>query len=441
MKKLRFIFVFVLLIQVTTAGFSQGRYGKDSAECVKYLGFYKDAFKMNNFEEAAPSWRMALKYCPPSSSHDMLFHGIKILKFFIEKPNITPQRKKELVDSLIMLYELRKENFPRYLVSAQNNKVFDMDAYGVQDKDVYEEVNKSIKIIHDDVDPGLLVLGMQRAINLYKSKHLPPDSVMDFYSKGNPMFVRFEKSDDPELKKHGMGAKADFENLFANSGVASCENIVALYNPTFEANKSDKDYISRVVYLLEKGNCAQEPLFAKAVESLNTLEPSARTAYFLYVLYASKGDEKTAAKYIQEAIDSPQSSETEKADYLLKLAQLYVKGLNNNVKAVESAKLAMQKDPSLTGKAYMFIAAAWASNKCSGNEIESRAHFWVAYDYLNKAKNADPSLADEAEKLMGTYRQYFPLQEEAFMYDVLDGASYTVSCGGLRESTTVRTRK
>ncbi len=441
MKKLRFIFVFVLLLQISAAGFSQGRFGKDSAECVKYLGFYKDSYKQGNYAEAAPNWRAAMKYCPPASSHDMLFQGIRILKYYIENPSVTPQRKKELLDSIAMLYEMRKEYFPRYTVAAQINKTYDMEAYGADEKTVLAEVNKSIEVAGNDVDPGLLVVGLQKLINIYKQNPLGADDVMNFYSKGTPIFDAQIASTDEKTKNHALGAKADFENLFANSGVASCENIVALYTPTFEANKGDKDYVSRVVYLLEKANCNKEDLFLKAVESLNIMDPSARTSYYLYKLYLAKDDNKSAIKFLQEAVDNPKVTESEAADYLLEMSQVYLKLMNSPIKAVESAKLAAAKNPSLTGKAYMIIATVWAANKCGGNEIESRAHFWVAVDYLSKAKNADPSLADEADKLIASYRSYFPLQEEAFMFDVLDGNAYTVSCGGLRETTTVRTRK
>ena len=60
---------------------------------------------------------------------------------------------------------------------------------------------------------------------------------------------------------------------------------------------------------------------------------------------------------------------------------------------------------------------------------------------MNKAASADPSLASEANELSAQYRRYFPQQADAFMYDVQDGNGYTVSCGGMRESTTVRTLK
>jgi hypothetical protein len=60
---------------------------------------------------------------------------------------------------------------------------------------------------------------------------------------------------------------------------------------------------------------------------------------------------------------------------------------------------------------------------------------------MNKAKNADASLTEDANNYIRQYSGYFPQTAEAFMYDVTDGQSYTVSCGGMRATTTVRTQK
>ncbi len=57
-----------------------------------------------------------------------------------------------------------------------------------------------------------------------------------------------------------------------------------------------------------------------------------------------------------------------------------------------------------------------------------------------RAKNADPSLTEEADRLIGQYRQYFPEKSEAFMYNLTDGDRYTVNCGGMSAATTVRTQ-
>ena len=62
-------------------------------------------------------------------------------------------------------------------------------------------------------------------------------------------------------------------------------------------------------------------------------------------------------------------------------------------------------------------------------------------DYLQKAKAADESLAADCNKLIGQYSAYYPQKAEAFMYDVVDGQSYTVSCGGMSATTVVRTQR
>jgi hypothetical protein len=146
-------------------------------------------------------------------------------------------------------------------------------------------------------------------------------------------------------------------------------------------------------------------------------------------------------KSLQEAIDDPASPANEDAQMLYELGSYYLAKLENLSMAASSARQIVEKDPSMAGKVYMLMGSIWASSKCGGNEIESRAKWWVAVDYFVKAKNADSSLAEDADKLISTYRQYFPLQEEAFMYDIVDGNSYTASCSGMRENTTVRTRK
>ena len=106
-------------------------------------------------------------------------------------------------------------------------------------------------------------------------------------------------------------------------------------------------------------------------------------------------------------------------------------------KALKAAEL----DESIAGKAYMVCGTIWGSMACPGNEIEKRAQYWVAVDYMVKAKKADPSLESEADNYISTYSVYYPETAEAFMYNITDGDSYTVSCNGMRANTTVRTRK
>jgi tetratricopeptide (TPR) repeat protein len=173
---------------------------------------------------------------------------------------------------------------------------------------------------------------------------------------------------------------------------------------------------------------------------MHNMEPSHVSAYNLYKLYAGRADVENAIKYMTEAIENAESDAVTDGGYQYELAAFCYKN-NQTVKADAAAKAAMELDPSLAGKANMLLGTIWGSLVCSGNDVEQRAKYWVAVDYMNKAKAADESLAEDANNMIRQYSAYYPQTAEAFMYDVTDGQSYTVSCGGLRATTTVRTQK
>ena len=60
--------------------FGQGKYGADSAECIKYLSYYKEYYKQKNYDDALPNWRKAFKLCPPSANQTMLIDGTSLMR-------------------------------------------------------------------------------------------------------------------------------------------------------------------------------------------------------------------------------------------------------------------------------------------------------------------------------------------------------------------------
>jgi tetratricopeptide (TPR) repeat protein len=147
-----------------------------------------------------------------------------------------------------------------------------------------------------------------------------------------------------------------------------------------------------------------------------------------------------AVKYMEEAIASEESDSESDANYNFELAAFCYKS-GRNAKAIESAQKAVDLSDALDGKAYLLMGTIWGTLPCTGNDIETRSKYWVAVDYMVKAKNADSSLAEDANNFIAQYSAYYPQVAEAFMYDVTDGQAYTVSCSGLRATTTVRTQK
>lgn len=413
---------------------AQGKYGADSAECIKYLSYYQEYYKQKNYTEALPNWRKAFKLCPPTASQNMLLNGMSLMSKEIAKSK-DPQARAALADTILTLNDLRAQYYPKYAVAALNSKGQYITQYFKDYQFVYDELNKIIEANGAQVKPSLLLLDLNAAIELYKKSALGAEDVINTYQKAIALIDNAGASDE------NAKIRSDIEGLFITSQVASCDNLIALFTPRFEADPENMELVSNIVKML--GNtegCQNNDLFLKAVTKMHINEPSASSAYYLYKLHSAKDESTEAIKYFEEAVSLCADDDPVKADYLIELATYCLKN-NITAKAFDYAKKAAELKPDHQGKACYLIATIWGAARCGGNEIESRAKYWVAVDYLQKAKAADASLTDDCNKLISAYSVYYPQKAEAFMYDVLDGQSYTVNCGGMRATTTVRTQK
>jgi tetratricopeptide (TPR) repeat protein len=440
MMKKSAILLIAFLALVSPKAFAQGKYGADSATCVKYLSYYTEYMKQDDIAEATPFWQKAIQVCPPTASQTMLLDGQKIMRRLLGLTN-DPARRKQLIDSLLMLHDMRIVTYPKYAATAENNKALDMLNYmnGTEDQEaLYKGLGEAITANEDKVSPVILVSQMKTAVQLYQAGKLGAEDIMNTFTTNNDLMDKIlVKKNDEQTQQMSK----DLQIMFASSGVASCDNLIALYTPRYEATPNDEALINTMVKMMASSNCMDNDLFVKAVVSLYGMDPSASTAHLLYQLYDHRDDDANAIKYLQEAIDSDAGDPKVQATYYYEMATFCYKKAKNNARAVAAAKKAKDLDPSLTGKCFMLIGYAWGSTRCGGNEIESRAPYWVACDYMQRAKNADPSLTPECNDMIAQYSKFFPATADAFMYDVTNGQSYTVSCGGLSETTTVRTVK
>ena len=437
MKKSVLLF-FSVIFMMTGAGIAsaQGKYGADSAECIKYLSYYNEYYKQKNYDDALPNWRKAYSLCPPTANQTMLINGTSLYRRLINENRNNPVYFKTLVDTLLTLHEIRAEYYPKYAVTALNNKGLDMINYVKDDPErLYKEFNEIISVNKAEVKPQILLFQLNTACELYKNGTVLAEDVINNYNTVMDLLGQMKQT--PDIEK----IRTDCESIFIASNVASCENLIALFSPRYEAAPDDLQLATNIVRMLASTeNCTDNDLFKNAATTMHRLDPNYSSAHFLYQLYSAEGDTDNAFKYIDEAISYPESDSATDAQYAYEAATFAFKS-SKNAKAFEYALQAAGLDPSYEGKSYMLIGTIWGSLVCQGNEIERRAPYWVAVDYMQKAKKADPSLAEEADKHIAQYRQYYPQTAEAFMYNVTDGDSYTVSCGGMRAVTTVKTQQ
>ena len=420
---------------------AQGKYGPDSTNCIKYLSYYTEYYKQKNYDSALPNWRKAYSSCPPTARYSLLSDGTTLIRNLINKNQNNPVYKQQLVDSLMTIYNQRVEFWPKYAVSSLNNKALDMYNYMKDEpKKLYEGLTEVVNATKAQTRPNIFLFQLSTAVDLYKNSLLDPESVINVYETAVKYLGEVTPKNDVEKRSIDKTVE-DIESLFITSQVASCDNLIALFGPRIEANPDDLDLAKNVVRMMSMTDgCTNNDLFLKAVTTMYEKEPSHTSAYYLYKLYAGRNEVDNAVKYMEEAINSEESDNATDAGYLYELATFTFKN-GNTAKAYASAQKSVELDQTLAGKAYMLMGTIWGSVVCGGNDIEQRAKYWVACDFMNKAKAADETLAEDANNLIRQYAAYFPQTAEAFMYDVTDGQSDTVSCGGMRATTTVRTQK
>lgn len=442
MKKIGFIVVSaVLMVFGGHVMSAQGKYGADSAECIKYLSYYKEYYKSKNYDSALPNWRKAYSLCPPTANQTMLVDGTTLVRKLITKNAANAEYRNALIDTLFSIHRTRAEYYPKYKVVAMNNLGFDMANFYKNDaQKLFEGLNEVIAANKELTKPSVLLIDLNAAIQMYQNNELDADALISVY-QNNMAYLEQAVPTDANAKEDLEKVKDDMESLFISSKVASCEKILEVYTPKYEAAPEDLALVSNIVKMMSSADdCTDNDLYLNAATSLHKLQPSSQSAYFLYKLNAARGNFDEAVKYISEALTYPEIGVETAADYNYEAATFCVKN-GKNAKALEFANKSMELADSYKGKAYFLIGTIWGATTCGGDEISRRAPYWVAYDYMAKAKEADPSLAEDCNKMMSQYRVYFPQTAEAFMYDLTDGKPYKVSCNGMTANTTVRTQK
>lgn len=442
MKKIGFIVVSaVLMVFGGHVMSAQGKYGADSAECIKYLSYYKEYYKSKNYDSALPNWRKAYSLCPPTANQTMLVDGTTLVRKLITKNAANAEYRNALIDTLFSIHRTRAEYYPKYKVVAMNNLGFDMANFYKNDaQKLFEGLNEVIAANKELTKPSVLLIDLNAAIQMYQNNELDADALISVY-QNNMAYLEQAVPTDANAKEDLEKVKDDMESLFISSKVASCEKILEVYTPRYEAAPEDLALVSNIVKMMSSADdCTDNDLYLNAATSLHKLQPSSQSAYFLYKLNAARGYFDEAVKYISEVLTYPEISVETAADYNYEAATFCVKN-GKNAKALEFANKSMELADSYKGKAYFLIGTIWGATTCGGDEISRRAPYWVAYDYMAKAKEADPSLAEDCNRMMSQYRVYFPQTAEAFMYDLTDGKPYKVSCNGMTANTTVRTQK
>ncbi|MCF8370279.1 MAG: hypothetical protein K9H64_01570 [Bacteroidales bacterium] len=418
------------------------KYGNDSIKCVRNLSLYKEFEKQQNYQDALRPWRYCFNNCP-TSTKNLYLDGTDIIGYFIKKATDEETAGKYL-DTLMLVYEQRIQYY------GQEGFVWGrmgVDILRYKKEDVakaYTYLRKSVASEGKKTEDAVSVTFMQSSAFLFKNNELSKEQVLeDFAMALDAVEARikyYEAKGDTKKVEKSQTAKESVEAFFMESGAADCEVLVPFFEPRFNKAPGDLELLKKITRFLDKGDCTGSDLFLLAAKQLYKLEPSAESAYFIAKLEIKNENFEESSKFYLLAI-SLQTDDNEKAKYYYELGLITYSQLGQFEKARQYAYKSIDFDKA-SGKPYILIGNIYAAaaKGCGENQFEVSAVYWAAVDKFYKAKAVDATIVVDADKLISTWSQYFPGNDETFMYGYTEGMDYTVGCW-INEKTKVRIKK
>lgn len=429
-----------LLVLALSGVVGSYRASAQDADCNTNLSLFANDAKVKNYESAYGPWKKVFDNCPQDLHVAIYAYGDDILEYKIEND---PANKQQYINMLLEMYDRYYKNYPtgKYAFSyaeATIEKVRLKEKNGmITDDEIYNQLKDAFEKDGKDFNSEIaLYMYFTKTVDLHKAGKLELQVVFDTYDDVagkieelrnvvsetmNPLIEQEEAGTlDEKGQKSLERARARMSNYDGitesmdayYSIFATCENLIPLYQKSFEEKKNDEQWLNRAAAKMTEKECTSDPLYAKIVEQLHKLSPSASSAKYLGVIAYKAGKIAEAKKWFKEAVDL-ETDKYKKADILLLIA-----GLSKGQEAAGYALDALKLNPS-ANKAYRIVARAYheSANSCGTDTFSKKAVNWLAADMARKGGYASDA---------ASYEQYAPTKAEIFESGM---AGKTISIG------------
>ena len=419
-------------------------HGQDSLNCLKNISIYTEYVKTNNFKDALAPWKAVFDEAPLAQVGTYT-NGAKILRALIagEKDGA---KQKEYFNLLMKVHDQRIQYLDGLnklvkspstkgdILGAKAHDYFTMG--GADNNEAYAMFAEAVASEKQNLPYYVLMEFIDASAKKVKAEDAHKEQfVQDYIAASGYANEAFNAAKKESAKKNYQTAKENIDAHFINSGVATCDNLQAIYAPKVEANKTNLDYLKQVVKVMKMLGCTEAEAYFAASEAAHAIEPTAETAVGCGYMYYKKGDFDKCLSYFDNAIEL-QEDPIQKADYYYSAAAVLFANKQLS-KAKQYARKAIELNGEF-GKPYMLIAQMYASSPNWSDEASlNKCVFFAVIDKLQKAKSVDPSLAEECDKLIRTYAGYTPKDEDLFFIGLKKGDAVTIG-GWIGETTTIR---
>ena len=333
-----------------------------------------------------------------------------------------PQRKIELQDSTLLMYDTRIKYFGEEK-TVLNYKGRVAYAYLINRKDRKEELYPMYKKTYE-------LNGVNtKSYNMYfyyllagreKQKgNLTEEQFLALYEELGAQLEKQAAAQTSESKKASILADKDkIDSKLSTYVKVDCEFINKVYVPKFEDTPNIKS--AKTLYNLMLGSeCISEPAFLKVSEFVLQEEPSYAGYRVQAKLYKRNKDYEKTIMNFEKAIPLAKTDE-DKAKTYMDIAETY-KIQGKSSQAREYAYKNLEYSPG-NSDTYIFIGNLYMYSKSCSNQsdrLKGSLIYIAAYDKFKKAGNSSK---------MAEARKYFPTMEQIFSRGKKEGDVMNTGC-------------
>jgi tetratricopeptide (TPR) repeat protein len=426
------------LMMIALVGFTGMSLGQaQNPECMTNLSIYAEHAKVKNYDAAYGPWKMVYTACPDINKANFSY-GERILMDKIEKSS--GAEKDALIKELLKVYDDSNKYFPESFtpgIVAIDKVLLMYDNKMASDEQIFAMLDKAFKEDKENFkNPKALYLYFSSLVDLYSANKKDLQDVFDTYDDVTEK-IEDENSQLTDvinklLPKEDAGTLTSKEKRSLNvattnsesygkiagsvdsklGALADCENLIPLYERSYEAKKGDVTWVKRAVGRMFSKECTDDPMFKKLFEAQLALDPSADAYVYGGTLKQKAGDNSGAIADFNKALDLETNSR-KKSNIAYKIATSYRRG--NRSTSRSYAMKAIDANPS-NGNAYLLIASLYAAsaNDCGDTPFEKRAIYWKAADMARKAGRVDPALSGRASQSAASYEAKAPSKTDIF---------------------------
>lgn len=427
------------------------KYGKDSVTCVTNLSLYREFYiqwqqshRTNDLiNDAIGPWYWTFNNCP-RSTENIYIDGANMLKYKIKKAT-SPSVKKNLIDTLEMIYQQRMKYFPYHYgtTTPQKGNLLGREGIDLLQVDpsaqvkIHKLLQQSVNLDKQNAMGAVFFYYFRLTTQLANEGKLDTSNVVDTYTK----IMGYVNQRLQAYKTEGnQGKVMEYKNIKQNidflfQPYASCSILVEMYQKKFNATPNNPKLLQEIVSTLQAKQCFNNDLYYEANVNLYKVSPTPDLALLLGKMMMQKYKYHDAITYLSQA-NMPNDPESQvEVDMLM--AQAYQK-LNDYPKAREMAYKALKANPHY-GLAYELIGDLYyqSASLCGKNPVTKKAAYWAAVDKYKEAIRVQPDLAPSLRKTIIILEKNFPTTENLFFYNMKPGQKYKVGCW-INEETTVR---